>query len=62
MDLPNGINYDEVLACGAAQQAGYIALDQMGDNFLPNDLEISVLEYPVTVEVRFNILVHLSLY
>lgn len=53
VSLPNGINYDEVLACGAARQAGYIAMDKMRDTFLPNEIDIPVLESAITVQVIF---------
>ncbi|XP_054279907.1 heat shock 70 kDa protein 14-like [Macrosteles quadrilineatus] len=50
--LLTGVNYDEVLACGAARQAGYIADNNMGDNFLPDQLEIPVLEFAITIKVE----------
>lgn len=53
--LPNGINYDEVLACGAARQAGYIVSDKSRDNFLPADIDVPILENPLTVQVSFQI-------
>lgn len=49
--LSNGINYDEVLACGAARQAGFIASNKMGDNFVPDQVDIPVLECPLTIKV-----------
>ncbi|XP_054280183.1 heat shock 70 kDa protein 14-like [Macrosteles quadrilineatus] len=47
--LPHGMNYDEVLACGAAREAG-IADYNMRNNFLPNRL--IVLEFPIRIEVE----------
>ncbi|XP_046683200.1 heat shock 70 kDa protein 14-like [Homalodisca vitripennis] len=52
LPLPNGVNYDEVLACGAARQAGYIALDQLGDSFLSSEIVIPILKSPLTIQVE----------
>uniref|UniRef100_A0A1B6LMJ5 Heat shock 70 kDa protein 14 n=1 Tax=Graphocephala atropunctata TaxID=36148 RepID=A0A1B6LMJ5_9HEMI len=52
LSLPTGVNYDEVLACGAARQAGYIAVDKLGDSFLPNEIDIPTLEFPLIFQVE----------
>lgn len=51
-DIPNGISPDEVLAYGAAVQAGFLAKYWNADNDLPEPTtEIHTLKEPIVVDV-----------
>jgi len=55
-DIPNGISPDEVLAYGAAVQAGFLAKYWNTDNDLPEPItEIHTLKEPIVVDVSIYI-------